>query len=145
MYNTTVKVGDKEAFGLIPLKQAIANGVGNRITISQFFDTNLNTAAQVVNRTALKESCKQRVVARLLILNYKYKSVKNKIQRRQTHERPDANGAVPSLWPDNISKSLAIVMMHEQTAKQNNGGGDSPSKKNNPRRKGAIITLLTSA
>ena len=69
----------------------------------------------------------------------------NDIQITQIHARPDANGVVHSIWPDNISKSLAMALMHKQTSKQNSNGsgGGLPSKKNNPRRnRGAVIIMI---
>lgn len=93
----------------------------------------LNNAAHVAKRVALEEAYMQKTFGRLLSLNCRHKSVKNDIQHTQTYAIPNINGVVLSSWPGNISKSLAIVMMHKQTAKQKKSGGDGgPSKKNIP-------------
>ena len=81
------------------------------MTLSEYFDTTLNTDANIRNETTLKESYKLKVLGRMIVLNCKHKSVKNDIQHMQTHARLDVNGVVELLWPNNISKSLAMVMM----------------------------------
>ena len=96
IYDTTIEIGGHGAFRLKPFREAINEVVGNGMTLIQYLDTTLNTAAHVANKTALEESYKQKVLDRLLALNCRHKSVKNDIQRTQTHERPDANGVVPS-------------------------------------------------
>ena len=76
MLDTVMEMGGKLAFGTAALEQAIDKNIGNGMTVSQFLATNLNNAVAVANRTALEEACKQKILSRLLILNYKYKSIK---------------------------------------------------------------------
>ena len=113
MLNTEMKVSGKLAFDTAALEQAIDENIGNGMTISQFLDPNLNDAVAVVNRNALEEACKQKILSRLLILNCKHKSIKEEIQLRQTHARPDANGVIASCWPDNISAALSMIILQE--------------------------------
>ena len=71
----------------------------------------------------------------MIVLKYKYKSVKNNIQHTQTHATPNAADVIELAWPNNMTKALSTVMMHKQIIKQkNNGDGGNPSKKNNPRK-----------
>lgn len=131
---TALEVGGKLPFGTAALEEAIDENVGNGMTISQYFDPNINDAVALANRAALDEAYKRKILSRLLILNCKYKSVKEDIQFQQTHARPDANGIIASRWPNNLSSALSMVMLQEQKSKQNSGGGGSPTKRNRNRR-----------
>lgn len=82
------------------------------------------------------DAYRQKTLSRLLVLNFKHKSVENSIKETKTHTQPDSNGHVPSTWPNNISKSLAMIMVHEQQAKQKSESGGNPRKRSNPRRNG---------
>ena len=75
-------MGGKQAFGIVLLEEAIADGVGNGMTVSQFFDPNVNNDAQLAEKAALQEAYKQKVLARLLVLNCRHKSVRSEIQLR---------------------------------------------------------------
>ena len=134
MVDTVLEVGGNLAFGTAALEEAIDVNVGNGMTISQFLDPNVNDTVALANKAALEEAYKRKILSRLLILNCKHKSVKEDIQFRQTHARPDANGVIASCWPDNISSALSMVILQEQKSKSNNGGGGSPTKRNRNRR-----------
>ena len=134
-FRTAVEVGGTDAFGRAAMREAIADGVRNGMTANQYFDTALNTDDNQRNRSVLFESFKQRIVARLLVMNCKHKSVRNNIQHTQTHMRPNAAGVVESAWPNDISKAILMLMIHEDMQKQKkNGGGGSQNKKTNPKR-----------
>jgi len=109
--DTALEVGGKLAFGTAALEEAIDENVGNGMTIMQFLDPNINDAVALANKAALEEAYKRKILSRLLILNCKHKSVKEDIQFRQTHARPDANGVIASCWPDNLSSALSMVIL----------------------------------
>ena len=111
MVDTVLEVGVNLAFGTAALEQTIDENVGNGMTISQFLDPNVNDAVALANKAALEEGYKRKILSRLLILNCKYKSVKEDIKLRQTHARPDANGVIASCWLDNISAALSMIIL----------------------------------
>ena len=129
-FSTAVEVGGTDAFGLAAMREAIADGVGNGMTVNQYFNTTLNTDDNQQNRTALFESFKQRIVVRLIVMNCKHKLVRNDIQHTQTYMRSNGAGVVESAWSNDISIAILMLMIQEDMQKQKkNGGGGSPNKK----------------
>ena len=82
-FGTAIEVGGTDTSSLAAMQEAISNGVGNSMTLSQYFDDNLTTNVHVWNKNA-SESYKQRLLARMIVLNYKHKSAKNNIQYKHS-------------------------------------------------------------
>ena len=93
---TTIETAGQGAFGIAPFIEANDEGVSIGMTLSQYFDPMLNNAADITNGITIEESYMQKRSDRLLALNCRHKSMKNDIQRTQTHAMPDANGVVHS-------------------------------------------------